>query len=442
MKQVKQDDICSREAEAGVLGSLIILGNKEPGRIGEIMGKLDVEDFYLPEHQEIFNAICDIYSKTSKLDAVVLREKLKRGDELEPLGGVDIYIPKLVETLTSAANLNYFIEIVKRKAKNRELIKVGESIYETALSADQPDEKIQQIQELSSNLTPIERSPDVYQVKDVTQDALEGLLEEKSGLSTGFSKMDWHLGGLRPGNLCVVASRPSMGKTAFGNDIALNVARDGKAVVIYSLEMTKEELVQRMICSIARIDAHKVRQQQYRPEDVTELGRAAATLNDYKIQIKDISKLTPESFRASLMNVKRRHGADLAILDYLQLMQTRGKPENRQQEISEISRKLKESAKAEGLPVVVLSQLNREVEHRVTHKPQLSDLRDSGSIEQDADVVILLHRMDWYHKGEEGYNKTNTGTFQVAKSRNGPTGEFELYFDEKYVSFGNLMERY
>ncbi|NQT03274.1 MAG: replicative DNA helicase [Planctomycetes bacterium] len=442
MKQVKQNDICSREAEAGLLGSMIILGNREPGRIGEVISKLDVEDFYLPEHEEIYRAICDIYSKTSKLDAVVLREKLKQGDELEPLGGVDVYVPKLVETLTSAANLDYFVEIVKRKAKNREVIKIGESIYEAALNSDQPDGKIERIQELSSSLTPIEITPDVYQVKDVTQDALEGLLEEKSGLSTGFSKMDWHLGGLRPGNLCIVAARPSMGKTAWAIDVALNVAREGKAIVIYSLEMTKEELVQRMICSIARVDAHKVRQQRYSPEDVTELARAADTLNKYNIHIKDISQLTPESFRVSLMTFKHRDGVDCAIVDYLQLMEAGGKKESRQQEITTISRQLKAAARGAEIPIIVLSQLNREVEHRMSHKPQLSDLRESGSIEQDADVGILLHRPDWYHKGEDDYNKTNTGIFQIAKSRNGPTGELELNFDEKYVSFGNLMERY
>jgi len=206
--------------------------------------------------------------------------------------------------------------------------------------------------------------------------------------------------------------------------------------------MTKEELVQRMICSIARVDAHKVRQQRYSPEDVTELARAADTLNKYNIHIKDISQLTPESFRVSLMTFKHRDGVDCAIVDYLQLMEAGGKKESRQQEITTISRQLKAAARGAEIPIIVLSQLNREVEHRMSHKPQLSDLRESGSIEQDADVVILLHRPDWYHKGEDDYNKTNTGIFQIAKSRNGPTGELELNFDEKYVSFGNLMERY
>ncbi len=444
MKQVREVDICSKEAEAGILGSLIMLGNKEPDRIGETIAKVDIEDFYLPEHQEIYEAVCEIYLSTSKLDAVILRERLKQNDksELDVLGGVDVYVPKLVETLTSAANLDYFVEIVKRKAKNRKIIKTAESIDEAARGTDPPDEKIEQIQELASSLTPIEIGGDLYQVKDVTQEAMEDLLEEKTGLNTGFSKMDWHVGGLRPGNLCVVAARPSMGKTAWAIDVALNVARGGKAVVIYSLEMTRSELVQRMICSIARVDSHKIRQHQYKSEDITELGLAASSLNDYKIHIKDISQLTPESLRISLMNIKRRHGVELVIIDYLQLMQIQRKSENRQQEITTISRKLKETAKGEGLPVIVLSQLNREVEHRQNHKPQLSDLRESGSIEQDADIVILLHRPDWYHKGDEDYNKTNTGIFQVAKSRNGPTGEFELYFDEKYVSFGNLMERY
>jgi len=436
--QIRPDDIFSREAEAGCIGSLIMVGKTEPGRIGEIMGILDVDDFHLPEHKAMYGAICDIYIKTSTLDPVVLREKLKQGKELESVGGVDAYIIKVVQSVTSAANLDYFVDIVRRKAKNRQVVEVGQTIYDLTLNSDQPDQKIEKIQELSLSLTPIENKPDVYKTENVTQEALEDLLEKKSGISTGFEKMDWHLGGLRGGDFVVVAARPSMGKTAWALDVALNVARSGKAVVIYSLEMTRTQLTQRMICNIARVDSHKVRQQRYTPEDVNELGLAATTLSNYKILIMDFSQLTPETFRASLKTVKHRFRVDCVIVDYLQLMQTKGRNENRQQEITTISRNLKAAAKGEELPVIVLSQLNREVEHRLSHKPQLSDLRESGSIEQDADVVILLHRPDWYHKGEEGYVKTNNGVFQIAKSRNGPTGELELQFSEKFVSFGNI----
>lgn len=437
-KLIEQDDICSPSAEAGALGSLIIVGKTNPAQIGETMGVLDVDDFYLPENKAVYGAICDVYIKTSILDPVLVREKLKQGHELDSVGGVDTYVVKVVETVTSAANLNYFVEIVKLKAKNREVIKVGESISDLAVGPEQPDEKIQSIQELAMSLSPIENRSDVYKTEDVAEEALEDLLKEKSGLSTGFGKMDWHLGGLQAGELIIVAARPSMGKTAFALDVALNIARSGKSVVIYSLEMTRIQLTQRMICNIARVDSHKVRQQRYTPEDVNELGLAATTLSNYKILIMDFSELTPESFRASLKTVKHRFGVDCAIIDYLQLMQVKGKSESRQQEVTTLSRRLKAAAKGEEIPIIVLSQLNREVEHRVSHKPQLSDLRESGSIEQDADVVILMHRPDWYHRGEEGYTKTNNGIFQVAKSRNGPTGELELQFDEKYVSFGNI----
>lgn len=229
-----------------------------------------------------------------------------------------------------------------------------------------------------------------------------------------------------------------MGKTAFATDLALNMSRAGKSVVIYSLEMTRTQLVQRMLCNMARVDAHKIRQHNYTPDEVNELANAATTLSKYNLLIMDYSQLTPETFRASLKTVKQRFGVDCVVIDYLQLMYVRGRGESRQQEITTISRNLKATAKEEELPVIVLSQLNREVEHRQSHKPQLSDLRESGSIEQDADVVILLHRPDWYHKGEEGYMKTNNGVFQIAKSRNGPTGELELQFSEKCVSFGNI----
>jgi replicative DNA helicase len=436
--EIHQDDIYSLEAEAGVLGSLILGGKKNPALIGEVMGKLNTEDFYLPEHQAIYDAVCDVYIKSSILDPVLLREKLKQGRQLDEVGGVDEYLVEIIEKLTSAANLDYFVEIVKRKAKNREVIKAGEAIRKLANTSEQPDEKIQQIQELASALTPIENNKEVYPVEEIAQEGLDDLLENSSGIKTGFERLDWHIGGLQKGDMAVVAARPSMGKTAFATDLALNMARDGRSVVIYSLEMTRLQIVQRMICNIARVDMHKIRQRNYTDDDIRELNAAKETLSKYNILIMKYSQLTPATFRASLKNVQHRFGADCVIIDYLQLMEVKGKTESRQQEITKISRCLKAAAKGEELPLVVLSQLNREVEHRTSHKPQLSDLRESGSIEQDADVVILLHRPDWYHRGEADYTKTNNGIFQVAKSRNGPTGELELQFNKKYVSFGNI----
>lgn len=437
-EQIRQDDVYSREAEAGCIGSLIMVGKTEPSRIGEIISILDVDDFYLPEHKVMYEVICDIYIKTSTLDVVLLREKLKQGKELESVGGVDAYVVEIVETVTSEANLDYFMEIIKRKAKNRQVIEAGQTIYDISIDLGQPDEKVQQIQEIALNLTPIESKTDIYKIEDVAQEGMEDLLENKSSLKTGFEKLDWHLGGLHSGDMVVVAARPSMGKTAFATDLSLNMSRAGESVAIYSLETTRTQLVQRMLCNIARVDMHKIRQHNCTPEEVNELANAATTLSKYNLLIMDFSQLTPETFRASLKMVKHRFGVDCAIVDYLQLMSGGRRSETREREVSAISRGIKSAAKGEELPIIVLSQLNRECEHRMSHKPQLSDLRDSGSIEQDADIVILLHRPDYYHRGEENYKPTKNGIFQVAKSRNGPIGELELQFSEKYVSFGNI----
>ena len=236
------------------------------------------------------------------------------------------------------------------------------------------------------------------------------------------------------------AARPSMGKTAFAVDVALNMARAGHAVLIYSLEMTRQQLIERMIASIARVNLHKVRQKLYTEVEASDMADAVATLQKYKIFIADCSTLTPEALRASIKTAKHRYGVDCVMVDYLQLMECRRRTENRQQEITTTSRGLKAAAKSEDLPIIVFSQLNRAVENRQNHKPLLSNLRESGSIEQDADIVILLHRPDWYHKGESlaTYTPTGNGVFQIAKSRNGPTGEVELQFTERYASFSNI----
>lgn len=427
----------SLSAEAGCLGSMLL----DNSCIASILLLLPQPDAFFEErHRIIYEALLKLHFKNIPIDGVILRNELEWQGTLKKVGGVE-YIAKILQSVPSAANAEYYAGEVKKGKAYRDLVNAVDDIIEVPKTRGLSlDEMVEQIRETALNLETVEVKQDIYQVKEVTQSAFEGLIEEKPGLSTGFPKIDWHLGGLCPGSLYVVAARPSMGKTAWALDVSLNVARAGKSVVIYSLEMTKKKLTQRMICSMARVNSHKVRQQQYSPEDVTELGKAGTKLNDYKIFIMDYSELTPEGFKASLMVAKRKHGADCVIIDYLQLMHTRGKSENRQQEISTISRKLKAVAKSEELPVILLSQLNREVEHRMNHKPQLSDLRESGSIEQDADVVILMHRPDWYHKSEEGYIETNNGVFQIAKSRNGPTGELELQFNAKYVSFGNITE--
>jgi len=438
-QEFQQVDVCDIGAEGGVLARLIIGGKKRPELVAETLKEIDVEDFYLPENQIIFSAIQDVYFDTNSLDPVVLRERLNRTRDLDSVGGADEYIIRLVQTATSAADIGYYIEILKRKAKNRKVIQAGEDIHKLSLSLEQPDEKIEQIQQQALALTPLQKKANEYHVAEIAEPSLKSMLEKNSGLPTGFNKLDWHLGGgLQKAELIVVAARPSQGKTAIATDFVLSAAREGKPVAFYSLEMSAHQLTQRMICSIARVDSHKIRHNDLTEQDVTDLKLATKTLSDLQIYILDFSVMTPESFWISLQNLNRRYGISFAVIDYLQLMHVPGKNENRQAEVSKISRGVKAAAKAENMPIVLLSQLNREVEHRISRKPQLSDLRDSGSIEQDADVVILLHRPDWYHRGEDGYEPTHNGVLQIAKSRNGPTGEIELCFSEKFVSFSNV----
>ncbi len=438
--EIDERDIYSRSAEAGVIGSLILIAGDEPAKVGEVIGKLKTDDFFLPEHRALYPVLCEQYFKTGTVDAIVLCDRLRHSKELSEVGGVQDYLQRVLDTLPSAPSLDYYVEIVQDKAKHREIIQTAETIQRIALDGETPGQKIAEIQRCALSLSPLQMDSGPYAISELTQDAVEDLISDKSGLKLGFDKLDWHLGGLHPGDMVVVAGRPSMGKTAFALDGGLNMARAGKSVAIYSLEMTRMQLVQRMLCSIARVDSHKMRQHNYTAQDVNELAKAAGILDKYKLFIIDLAQLTPETLTASLTTIKQRFGLDCAILDYLQLMHSESRNETRQQEITAISRGLKAAAKSVNVPVIILSQLNREVEHRTNHKPLLSDLRESGSIEQDADVVILLHQPDWYHRGETGYIPTHTGVFQVAKARNGPTGEVELLFNEQYVSFANVSE--
>jgi replicative DNA helicase len=437
---IDERDVCSRPAEAGVIGSLILIAGEEPAKVGEVIGKLKADDFYFSEHRVLYPTLCEMYFKTGTIDSIVVCDQLKRSKELNEVGGVQDYLKRVLDTVPSSASLDYYVGIVREKAKNREIIETAETIRGIAFNGETVGQKIIEIQRCALNLSPLQANSGAYPVSELVQEAVEDLISNKSGLKIGFDKLDWHLGGLHGGDMVILAARPSMGKTSFALDGGLNMARAGKSIAIYSLEMTRRQLVQRMVCSIARVDSHKIRQHSYMAEDVNELATAAGILANYKLFIIDCSQLTPETFTASLTMIKQRFGLDCAIIDYLQLMQSQARSENRQQEITTISRGLKAAAKSNNIPVIVLSQLNREVEHRATHQPQLSDLRESGSIEQDADVVILLHRPDWYHRGEASYTPTHTGVFQVAKARNGPTGEVELLFNEQYVSFANVSE--
>ncbi|MBL7185289.1 MAG: hypothetical protein ISS70_03110 [Phycisphaerae bacterium] len=350
-EMIRQDDIYSQEAEASVLGSLLL---SDSAKVGEVIASLDAEDFWLPENQKFYTALRDVYLSTLGLDVVVLRERLKRGEDFNDVGGADAYLDEVSGSVCHEVNLDYYLAIVRSKASNRRMIQAVESMNDVATGCDEPDEKIATVQRLALELTPLVKSQQVYSVAEEAEGVLEEVFSDRTGIETGFTVLDWYLGGLRPGNFIVIGSRPSHGKTAFGVDVALNLARDGKSVLIYSLEMTKQELIERMIASIARVDLHLVKQKCYTEQQAREMADAVGLLQE--------------------------------------------------------------------------------------HKPVLGNLRESGSIEQDADVVILLHRPDKYHESDCDYTPTNTGVFQIGKSRNGPCGEFELSFIKKYASFSNISK--
>ena len=437
--QIRWEQISYEDGEKCLLASLLLA---TPARAGEFLVKLGQDDFAKPENKIVFSAMRDVYLETPGLDVVVLKDRLRGCEEFKEVGGGEAYLDEIAQSQCSDANLKYYVGAIKQKTQNRKIIDSVNSMCEVAVRDCGPEEKVAEIQRLSLDLTQVDGRRDVCIVSHDAVDVHDKLFaDETTGLETGFDVLDWHLpGGLRGGNLVVVGARPSHGKTAFAVDIALNMAKADKSVLIFSLEMSKDELIERMLANIARVNLHTVKKKLFTDEDAQAMADALCILAEYKLYILDTSTLTPEELLGHLKMARQRYGIECVIVDYLQLMTAKGKAENRQQEITAISRGLKAAAKSEEVPFIVLTQLNRQVENRATQKPVLSDIRESGSIEQDADVVILLHRPDKYHEGESGYTPTGNGVFQIAKSRNGPTGEFELKFIERYASFSNISK--
>ncbi len=429
------------EAEISVLGGIL----QDPQALLKAMEVLRPADFYKEAHRKIFSACIDLFDRNEPVDLVTLANELMRRQHLEEVGGSSA-LSALVDAVPTAANVAYHARIVKDKALLYSLIQKATAVVSRAYAdKDDVDEVLdwaeQQIFEISQDKVSRSFVP-VKSVLKGTFQLIEKLYDRKShvtGIPTGFRRFDEMTAGLQPSELVVVAGRPSMGKTSFCLNIAQHAAiQERIPVAIFSLEMSKEQLVQRMLCSVASVDSHKLRTGYLSDADWPKLTTGAGRLSESPIFIDDTPGISLLEMRAKARRLKAEQGLSLVIIDYLQLISGRGRVESRQQEISEISRSLKAMAKELDVPVVALSQLSRAVESRQPPRPQLSDLRESGAIEQDADVVTFLYRPAFYRtKKEDDLDEPEDNTTEViiGKQRNGPTGTVHLAFLREYTRF-------
>jgi replicative DNA helicase len=424
------------ESEESVLGSILLSAESA----NEVMDKLEADDFYVPAHQSIFRAITILYNANRPIDAITVTEELRRSNELDRVGGVS-YVTRLLDIVPSAANIEYYAGIVEEHSQRRHLLRAGSVIHDLSFKLEE---------EISQVLDRAEQTVLAVAGRKVGDgmsqlgllfnpileelETLESAGSEVTGLSTGFRDLDRKLTGLHPANLVIVAARPGMGKSSLTANIAMKVALNGRPVAIFSLEMAKEEVAQRMLCSLARIDSMKLRTGKIGDAAWPRLTDAAGKLYDAPMFVDDSPMVTVTDIRAKCRRLKRQHGLELVIVDYMQLMHGSAR-ENRQQEIAEISRSLKNLARELEVPIIALSQLNRNLESREDKRPRLGDLRESGSLEQDADVVIFIYRDEYYN---EQSDKRGIAEVAVAKHRAGSTGTVEMTFMPEFTLFSDL----
>lgn len=431
----------SIEAEESIL-SAILLDNST---LLDVLEILTPEDFYRTAHQKIFAAISELFAKAEPVDLVTLANILRDKNQLEELGGA-ASLARLVDTVPSAINVTHYARIVRDKASLRKLIaKASEITQQCFQDAGDLDRVLDfaegAVFEISENKHQAAFHP-ISKIIESNIDALEERQGQRAlvtGVPTGFTKLDHMTSGLQGSDMVILAARPSMGKTALALNIARNAAIDGNIpVAVFSLEMSKESLSERMLCAEARVDSNRLRGGFLNPDDWHRITEAASVLSEAPIFIDDSADISATSIRTKSRRLKmdKDHGLGLIIIDYLQLMRGRSNSERRDLEISEISRSLKLLAKELNVPVLALSQLNRKLEERSDKRPQLSDLRESGALEQDADVVAFIYRDEVYNRDE---NNPNRGTAEiiVAKQRNGPTGIVPLTFLGAYTRFEN-----
>lgn len=442
----------NHEAECVVLGAMML----ESNNVSDVLDVTSVEDFYRPAHQMIFRAIVTLFEANQEIDTLLVSEQLAKQDELHQIGGLE-YLDRLTHGIPRLANVRYYAGIVHEKALLRKLIHVGSELRDKALEPQSTAADL--MADAESTIFELREGKDESGFKrfdDLLIESYKGFEEraaqegELVGLKTGFIDYDRMTSGLQKGDLIIVAARPAMGKTSFVLNVALNVAlkNENAGVAIFSLEMPASQLTMRLIGSEARVGISALRSGRLQDDDWNRIGAAVANLGQAKLYIEDSGDITVAQMRAALKRLKMKEPLDLIVIDYLQLMSGSSiqAAQGRVNEVSAISRGLKMMAKDLDCPVIALSQLSRAAEQRADHRPQLADLRESGSIEQDADMVAFLFREDYYKEKSNDVNEeTDDEEFGIAeliiaKHRNGPTGKIDLAFFKKYTRFENYSD--
>ena len=430
----------SIEAEQSVIGAMIM--DRDAVTVASEM--LSVEDFYQKQYGILFEAMTELYSENKPIDLITLQNRLKEKDVPPEVSSLE-FVRDMITTVPTSANVKYYAEIVSEKAMLRRLIKVNEEIAAACYAGKDRVEDIMEDTEKRIFQVLQRKSNDQFvPIKEVVLNALDKIEAASrskgsvTGLATGFIDLDYKTSGMQPSDLILIAARPSMGKTAFVLNIAEYMAfRSNLTVAIFSLEMSKEQLVNRLFSLESRVDAQVLRNGNLSDNDWTSLIEAAGVIGRSNLIIDDTPGISVAELRSKCRKYKLEHNLGIIMIDYLQLMTGSKRSESRQQEISEISRSLKEIARELQVPVIALSQLSRAVEQRPDHRPMLSDLRESGAIEQDADVVMFLYRDDYYNHDTE---KKDVAEVIIAKQRNGPIGTVELAWLPRYTKFANMKK--
>ncbi len=430
------------EAEASVLGALLL----DQEAIIKVVDIVKPDDFYKEAHRVIFKSVLELFEERNPCDVVTLANKLEEKDELDKIGGAS-YLTSLANNVPTTANVAHYAQIIQHKATLRKLISAASKISALGLNEDEDIESV--LDEAEQAIFKVSQKylrENFIPIKEVLADSFERidkLHKDKGGLRgipTGFTDMDNILAGLQASDLIILAGRPSMGKTSLALNIAQHVAtKEGIPVGIFSLEMSKEQLVDRLICAEANVDSWKLRTGNLSDDDFPKIGHAMGVLSEAPFFIDDSPSANVMEMRAKARRLQAEHNLGLIVIDYMQLMESRYRREaNRVQEVSDISRSLKSLARELNIPVICNSQLSRAVEQRPGRIPQLADLRESGAIEQDADVVMFIYRKDYYEKDTE---KKNIADILIRKHRNGPTGDIELRFNPEQMKFVNLEKQ-
>ena len=435
---IKRNMPNSREAEESVIGAMIM--DRDAVMIASEM--LEKEDFYHQQYGVLFETMVELYNKEQPIDVITLQNRLREKNVPAELSSME-FVGELVTAVPTSANIKYYANIVKEKSMLRKLIRVNEEIANSCyLQAESVEDIMADTEKKIFALLQNKSGGDYVPIKTVVINALEKIEQASrtkgnvTGIPTGFVDLDYRMSGLQPSDLILVAARPSMGKTAFVLNIAQYVAfHSNLCTAIFSLEMSKEQLVNRLFSLESRVDAQLLRSGNLSDSDWEKLIEGAGTIGRSKLIIDDTPGISISELRSKCRKYKLEHDLKLIIIDYLQLMSGRGRSDSRQQEISEISRSLKGLARELNVPVIALSQLSRQVEQRPDHRPMLSDLRESGAIEQDADVVMFIYRDDYYNKDTPD---KNIAEIIIAKQRNGPIGTVNLVWLPQYTKFANM----